>query len=203
VDRHLRAAALYRSACALWYPQTVPLATWSGGRRAWCIAAAALLLGSACTSKSPVPVDDGTMLSPYLAIGEHLAADELDELAQLGAKLVAAAEPHASEPGVAELLAAAGRIGASDIATARLAYRKLSEGLIEWLAANPQQRAGLLLVFCPMAFNNQGAYWVQRDGELANPYEGAMMLRCGAKLAWTDHRRGAPPLGETKVEGMP
>jgi Cu(I)/Ag(I) efflux system membrane fusion protein len=32
---------------------------------------------------------------------------------------------------------------------------------------------------CPMAFNNAGASWLQAQEEIANPYFGAAMLRCG------------------------
>lgn len=156
---------------------------------------------SACESKPGTA--DGTLLTPYLAIGETLSNDELDNLALLGAQIVTAAESRAHQPGVAEMLAAVSRIGAADIATARLAYRKLSEGMIAWLASHPEQREGLMLVHCPMAFTNQGAYWVQSRGQLRNPYEGAMMLRCGADIDWDDYRRGAPPIGEAKLEGMP
>lgn len=160
-----------------------------------------LALVSACERKTAT--EDGTLLTPYLAIGEILADDEIDNLATLGAQIVTAAEGRADQPGVAEMLAAVGRIGAADIATARLAYRKLSEGMIAWLAAHPEQREGLMLVHCPMAFTNEGAYWVQTRGQLRNPYEGAMMLRCGADIDWDDYRRGAAPAGEAKLEGMP
>ena len=34
-------------------------------------------------------------------------------------------------------------------------------------------------VRCPMAFNNSGATWLQRDRQVANPYFGSRMLRCG------------------------
>lgn len=33
--------------------------------------------------------------------------------------------------------------------------------------------------FCPMAFNNQGAYWYADVEEIANPYFGDKMLNCG------------------------
>jgi hypothetical protein len=189
----------------MWYPRHVlfveqrvhlPLR-----RRTWLSGMLMLVFVSACTSKPGTA--DGTLLTPYLAIGETLSDDELDNLAQLGAQIVTAAERHVHQPGVAEMLAAVSRMGAADIATARLAYRKLSEGMIAWLAAHPEQREGLMLVHCPMAFTNEGAYWVQRRGDLRNPYEGAMMLRCGADIDWDDYRRGAPPVGEAKLEGMP
>lgn len=34
--------------------------------------------------------------------------------------------------------------------------------------------------FCPMAFDNKGAIWLQSSSQLANPYFGEMMLRCGS-----------------------
>lgn len=33
--------------------------------------------------------------------------------------------------------------------------------------------------FCPMAFDDRGAAWLQRSEQIANPYFGASMLRCG------------------------
>jgi Cu(I)/Ag(I) efflux system membrane fusion protein len=35
------------------------------------------------------------------------------------------------------------------------------------------------LAFCPMAFDDDGAYWIQTEEEISNPYFGEMMLRCG------------------------
>ncbi len=33
--------------------------------------------------------------------------------------------------------------------------------------------------FCPMAFNNEGGYWLSDASEIYNPYFGDKMLRCG------------------------
>lgn len=33
--------------------------------------------------------------------------------------------------------------------------------------------------FCPMAFNNDGAYWLSMESEIRNPYFGSKMLTCG------------------------
>jgi hypothetical protein len=33
--------------------------------------------------------------------------------------------------------------------------------------------------FCPMAFNNEGGYWLSDAAEIYNPYFGDKMLRCG------------------------
>lgn len=34
--------------------------------------------------------------------------------------------------------------------------------------------------YCPMAFNNKGAYWLSSESEISNPYFGDKMLRCGS-----------------------
>jgi len=33
--------------------------------------------------------------------------------------------------------------------------------------------------FCPMAFNNNGAFWLSEQKEIRNPYFGDKMLKCG------------------------
>lgn len=33
--------------------------------------------------------------------------------------------------------------------------------------------------YCPMAFENQGAYWYSESQDILNPYYGSAMLRCG------------------------
>lgn len=34
--------------------------------------------------------------------------------------------------------------------------------------------------FCPMAFDNKGAYWISYEREIRNPYFGSEMLNCGS-----------------------
>jgi len=191
----------------MWYPREVvsrpSRIDLRVGRRAWALGMlGALGLGLGCKPDAAQTPADGSITTPYLAIGEVLASDRIKGVDKLGAQVVEAGQARAEQPGVVELLAAAGRISSPDIATARLAYRKMSEGMIAWLIANPDARAGLELLHCPMAFTNKGGYWVQRAGPIENPYEGAMMLRCGAKIDWADHRRGGPPAGEIMLEGM-
>lgn len=147
-----------------------------------------LALGSACSSGTDVaaaPIaGKEAMATPYVAIQETLARDSIDSLAQLSARVVTAAEPVQGQAGVAEVIAGAGRVAVQDIDTARLAFNKMSMGLITYLKQHAEERADLEVVFCPMAFNNKGAHWVQKTGEIVNPYHGMMMLHCGDKVAW-------------------
>jgi Cu(I)/Ag(I) efflux system membrane fusion protein len=68
-----------------------------------------------------------------------------------------------------------------DIERDRASFRTLSEHLlaIEGSVGNPLAQP-LSVVHCPMAFNDEGADWLQAQGDVANPYFGASMLRCGA-----------------------
>ncbi|MCY0988327.1 hypothetical protein OV203_14440 [Nannocystis sp. ILAH1] len=140
----------------------------------------------ACSSEAGKPAQPAptSVVQPYVTIQETLAADRLDKLSELSAQVVVAADPLQTEAGIPEVVAGAGRVAAQDIDTARAGFEKMSMGLISYLKAHSDQRAGYEVVFCPMAFNNKGAYWVQKTGEIINPYHGMMMLHCGDKVAW-------------------
>jgi Cu(I)/Ag(I) efflux system membrane fusion protein len=47
------------------------------------------------------------------------------------------------------------------------------------------------VAYCPMAFDNKGAEWLQRGTTINNPYFGDEMLRCG------EIRSAFPPLNAT------
>lgn len=147
---------------------------------------ASLLLAAGCGDKddTAAKASDGTLLSPYLAIQETLAQDKIDGLPELGAAVIKAAESKADQPGLDSIVQGAGRIAAQDIATARQAFKTMSDGMIEYVKANPDKQAGHMIVHCTMTFAGDGAAWIQAEGKVMNPYEGAMMLHCGDKVGW-------------------
>ncbi|MEZ4380231.1 MAG: hypothetical protein R3A79_02700 [Nannocystaceae bacterium] len=141
--------------------------------------------GASSASAEGTPVAaSGSFIDSYITIQETLADDSVDKLAELGAQVVTGTEALQDTPGIAEVLAGAGRIASQDIETARVAFEKMSMGLIAYLKANPDARADYQVIHCTMAFNNKGAYWVQRRGDVNNPYHGKMMLRCGDPIDW-------------------
>jgi len=146
-----------------------------------------------CSGKQKSPTADqtgaakeGSLLGEYLAIQTLLADDKVDNLPQLAASVIAATESISGELGVEQITVGAGRTAAQDIATARSGFEKMSMGLITYLKAHPELQSGHEVAFCPMAFNNKGAYWVQAKGELINPYHGKMMLHCGNHVPWDE-----------------
>jgi len=69
--------------------------------------------------------------------------------------------------------------GAKDIAELRKHFEQLSTEVIS-LTENYGVNQNLVYKdYCPMAFNNKGAYWLSETKEITNPYFGASMLACG------------------------
>ena len=66
----------------------------------------------------------------------------------------------------------------SDIESQRDLFKHLSSHLI-----NAVQLFGVnekvYVEFCPMADNNNGAYWLSKEEKVINPYFGEAMLTCG------------------------
>ena len=89
----------------------------------------------------------------------------------------------------------------ANIDTIRKRFEPLAETMLDLadsfghLRESPLHRA-----YCPMAFDNKGAAWLQAGKTIANPYFGHSMLRCGAiQLEFTaasDDTALEPPLRE-------
>jgi Cu(I)/Ag(I) efflux system membrane fusion protein len=55
----------------------------------------------------------------------------------------------------------------------------LSNHMIQLIEQKELTSGGLYVQYCPMANNDQGAYWLSTEEEIRNPYFGDMMLSCG------------------------
>jgi len=61
----------------------------------------------------------------------------------------------------------------------RLAFDVLSSAMYGLLKKVDIKNAGIYHTYCPMAFNDKGAYWLSDESEIKNPYFGKKMLECG------------------------
>lgn len=59
-------------------------------------------------------------------------------------------------------------------------FNTLSDNIYQWVKATGSYEQKLYRQYCPMAFDNQGAYWLSAEKEVNNPYFGDKMLRCGS-----------------------
>lgn len=116
------------------------------------------------------------IMTPYLAMQSALADDDL-EAAKAQAKAMMETTGHSGQ--LPELL--------HDMMAAETldGFRKphfetLSNALIAAVKANPESfETDLLIMHCPMVYEDRGADWLQASEPLQNPYFGSMMLKCG------------------------
>jgi Cu(I)/Ag(I) efflux system membrane fusion protein len=67
----------------------------------------------------------------------------------------------------------------TDIEKQREHFNMLSEAMLETTESFGLEIDKTYRQFCPMAFDDEGAFWLSESDEILNPYFGDMMLRCG------------------------
>jgi hypothetical protein len=66
------------------------------------------------------------------------------------------------------------------IETQRKEFSTVSDNLYKSIKAYGLGGTEAFYEFCPMAFNNEGGYWLSDSDEIRNPYFGDAMLTCGS-----------------------
>lgn len=112
-----------------------------------------------------------TTLEAYFVLKDALVATKADLAQKAAGKLAELSE--------GDVKAAAASIAAStDVKEQRNLFNTISQQMYETIKA---EGAGETIYkqYCPMAFNNEGAYWLSSEEKIMNPYFGDMMLNCG------------------------
>ena len=134
----------------------------------------------------------GKVVVAYVAVSEALGKDSPDAAKQAVKPFVAALNA-VSETGLSEEAKAFWKLqkkefakgitairNAADISAMRKGFFLVSNALLKTTKAMGIVLKGELYeVHCPMAFDNKGASWIQRDEGIRNPYFGATMYMCG------------------------
>lgn len=68
---------------------------------------------------------------------------------------------------------------AKDIEIQRASFSQLTDALYASIKVFHVEGLQAYYQYCPMAFDNKGAYWISREEQISNPYFGDQMLRCG------------------------
>ena len=68
----------------------------------------------------------------------------------------------------------------NNLETQRKAFVRLSNAMYKSIKLfRINNSKAIYYQYCPMAIDNQGAFWLSEVEEINNPYFGEMMLRCG------------------------
>lgn len=136
----------------------------------------------------------GTLLDPYFDLQKNLAADASEKSSTAVRNIAASAEYFFKELAVsgsatnttitADLKAALQQLeAATNIRELRTAFYPLSKVLITAVSTfGVSSSYAVYKHYCPMAFNDTGATWLDTSETINNPYFGEEMLRCGEVL---------------------
>ena len=120
----------------------------------------------------------GSAYENYILLKETLVASKSDDAKK------AATELQKSLATVSNSQKVSGEVtkflAASDLAAQRKIFSSLSNEMTSLVKGGQLSGGMLYLEYCPMANNNEGAYWLSNEKEIKNPYFGDMMLRCGS-----------------------
>jgi len=137
-----------------------------------------------------------TMLNAYFAVKDALVESDTLKVNAAAAQLAKAAdslkvdEIDGDSTGVIKETAknfsgtitgsALGLAGEKNIEDKRREFEMISDALWSLTRTVKYQGEKVYYQFCPMAFENKGAYWLSKEANIRNPYFGEHMLTCGS-----------------------
>ncbi len=134
----------------------------------------------------------GLVFAEYETLAEALAIDDIEAARKAASKLVGTLQLVNSDkldgPSHNVWTTALAKMNdgltaireAEDIVGVRTGFEPLSVGISDAiLKLGAETNGPLFEIFCPMAFEYEGATWVQRDEDVRNPYFGTAMSTCG------------------------
>jgi Cu(I)/Ag(I) efflux system membrane fusion protein len=131
--------------------------------------------------------------SGYEQLRAELARDELRSVPEVAPALASTLEealtrdpatPAALKQALEASIAAAKKLPREqDLEAARRLFGEVSQGLVQAALEDPRVADGWSLFECPMAEGYKR--WLQPEAQMANPYMGRRMLKCGSTLSLT------------------
>ena len=120
------------------------------------------------------------VISAYLEVKDALVATNADQAKEGAKKMLAVLEGAEGTQAVDGLKEDAQHIVDTDEMEHIREHFDLMSQNIYTLAKAKDTGMTLYKQHCPMAFDNQGAFWLSSSEEIRNPYFGDKMLKCGA-----------------------
>lgn len=115
------------------------------------------------------------IFNAYLSLSDALVASEAKKAQNKAKSLV---EAYESEENDIVLLAVT-ISEVEDLEEQRSLFYQLSQRMEGFITSNLES-GKVYKQYCPMAFNDTGAYWFSTSKEILNPYFGDAMLHCGS-----------------------
>jgi Cu(I)/Ag(I) efflux system membrane fusion protein len=133
--------------------------------------------GHQMSAEIEIAVDQAVeLMPPYLAMQAALADDDLGSAKEQAKSMMEITGHSGTLPKLLHDMLAADSLEA----IRKPYFETLSDALIEAAKQAPDfMPENLMIMHCPMVYEDRGADWLQATEPLLNPYFGAMMLKCG------------------------
>ena len=119
----------------------------------------------------------GSAYGHYIHLKDALVASDKSEASKAAVEL----QKSLASATAKSLAEQAGKIStASSIDDQRKLFSTLSNDMAAFVKGGKLSAGAVYMDYCPMANNNQGAYWLSNEKQIKNPYFGDMMLTCGS-----------------------
>lgn len=133
------------------------------------------------TEQLPTKFKDGklgTAYEHYIRLKDALVASNAQDAKKAAGEL----QKSLTEVNDGKKVAAeAAKVAAStDLDEQRKAFSSLSTEMKTLLKDGKLTSGSLYVAYCPMANNNEGAFWLSNEKQIKNPYFGDAMLTCGS-----------------------
>lgn len=114
----------------------------------------------------------------YLSLKDAFVASDQEAAQEQAQVLVASLS---GVEGTEELAQGAKAIaGTSDLEEQREQFENLSDAIYKVVSKSDAVEKTLYRQYCPMAFDDKGAFWISDSDQVRNPYFGDAMLKCGS-----------------------
>ncbi len=80
-------------------------------------------------------------------------------------------------------------LGEKELENKRKSFQMISDNMYNLIRTVKYDQGVAYYQYCPMAFDNQGAYWLSKESEIRNPYFANKMLTCGEVKETLDYRQ--------------
>lgn len=132
------------------------------------------------------------VLDKYYALKSALVETDAQKAKSAGEKLAALIEDFDTSNLQADLLSKYESISekihqhaetvaqAEDIEVQRQNFSDITAGVYEMVKTYNVNDEEVYYAYCPMAFDDNGGYWLSAEKEIKNPYFGSKMMKCGS-----------------------
>jgi hypothetical protein len=120
------------------------------------------------------------IVNSYLALKDALVETDGEKAKSAARELVSFLE-NSNLEGISELETEAKKIAeTTDEEVQRTSFDVVSNQMVQLVKNSVLTEGKLYKQYCPMAKNNEGAFWLSASSEIRNPYFGDKMLKCGS-----------------------